>query len=94
MSDTFTIDGHEYGVDGAWLIAERYPDGVELRLYCVSGGEPVTAQFVRRGPRGGLYTIGLNRLTHESISTLGLRLSDAREHLRRVSEWAQEHFKR
>lgn len=88
-TDTIEIDGHEYGVEGEALIAERYPDGVQLRVGPVVSGstaQPIRAWFVRVGPRGGIH------LTHHTFSVeeaaeFTLRLRDARRHIRAIDTY-------
>lgn len=91
--DTITISGHEYGVDGASLIAERYDDGVELRISPVTNGlsVPLTASFIRRGPRGGTLT-AYGALTVGQAEEVALRMMDARKHLRILDAYRQNRW--
>lgn len=92
--DKIKLGNHEYEIEGAFLVAERYDDYVELRISCTSGDEATTAWFVQRGPRGGVrsaYGYSMNAATVEQLT---LRLIDARRHIRIVDAFRKETWPR
>lgn len=93
--ETITFGSHVYEIDGAWLIAERYEDGVELRVYCTSASEvPTTGMFVRRGPRGGLRPAYDGSFTKSQANEMSLRLMDVTRHIRLVEAFREERWPR
>lgn len=90
MSDTITIANHEYGVEGATLIAERYDDGMELHVGPVfqkGTDATLSAWFVLRGPRGGLRHATVNVRDAGEVAVWQVRLAQAGHHLYVLREW-------
>lgn len=78
----------------ATLIAERYEDGIELRIENVHSNLsiPAKAVFVHIGPRGAVTSIPMS-FTADEINKWYRRIDDdARWHIDNVERWRKSYF--